>query len=90
MVPEVEVLDLAIGLASVLGIFVAASAWLIYPILPFLLMGAIYLTGRYILLGLGRVAVRAEQRAADAVRTGARLSARWILVHEPEPLSRCW
>ncbi len=88
MVPEVEVIDLAIGLAIVLGILVAFNAWLIFPILPFLLMGAIYLTGRYILLGLGRVAVRAEQRAADAVRAGARSSARWILVHVPEPLSR--
>ncbi len=68
MLLELGLLDLIGGLCAACGIVLAFSLWLIYPIVPFLLMGAIYATARYGVPAAFRVTVR----AAVATRVWAR------------------
>ncbi|UCF21303.1 MAG: hypothetical protein JSU87_07965 [Gemmatimonadota bacterium] len=71
MTPGIGILDLAGGALIVLGIFTAFMIWAIFPLVPFLLMGAVYAFGRH--------GVPALARAALAVEAGAINAVRWIL-----------
>lgn len=71
MSSAIGLLDLASGALIILGIFAAFMTWAIFPILPFLLMGAVYSGVRY--------GVPAMYRAGAVVEDAAIQSVRWVL-----------
>ncbi|MGD2154197.1 MAG: hypothetical protein PVG79_13080 [Gemmatimonadales bacterium] len=64
-------LDLVGGAIAILGIFAAFMLWAIFPLVPFILMGAVYALIRYGVPALGRAALAVEHATIAAVR--------WIL-----------
>lgn len=67
----IGLLDLVGGAVVILGIFGAFMVWAIFPLLPFLLIGAVYAAVRYGVPALGRSALAVEQ--------GVMRGARWVL-----------
>jgi hypothetical protein len=63
----------------ILGIFAAFMIWAIFPLLPFIILGAAYGTVRYGLPALGRLAVTVEEGAVAAVRWVLFPVATWAL-----------
>ena len=82
--PGVGFLDLVVGAVAILGIFAAFMLWAIFPLMPFILMGAIYALVRYGVPALGRGAVAVERGAIPAVRWILHPVAVWAL-RGPEP-----
>lgn len=78
-------LELASGALIVLGIFAAFMVWAVFPLLPFVITGAIYAMARYGVPALARGAVAAEQAVVGAVRWSLRPLAVWAL-NEPVPV----
>lgn len=78
-------LELAGGALIVLGIFAAFMVWAVFPLLPFVITGAIYAAVRYGAPALARGAVVAEHAVVGAVRLALRPLATWAL-HEPAPV----
>lgn len=72
-------LDLVGGGLAILGIFAAFMLWAIFPLMPFIIMGAIYALVRYGLPALGRAAVAVEHGAVAAVRWILQPVAVWAL-----------
>jgi hypothetical protein len=72
-------LDFVGGALVVFGIFAAFMVWAIFPLLPFLVMGAIYATVRHGVPALGRAAVAVERGAVAAVRWVLHPVAVWAL-----------
>lgn len=81
----IGLIELASGVLIVLGIFAAFMVWAVFPLLPFVITGAIYAFFRYGLPALARGAVLAEQAAVGGVRRALRPVASWAL-HEPAPV----
>lgn len=79
MIPEVGLLDLAAGALIVVGIFAAFMIWCIFPILPFVLMGALYALVRRGLPAFERVTFAAGRATAGAVRRALTPVALWVL-----------
>ena len=89
MFPDVVLLpDLVVGLGLVLAYATAFLAWLIFPLLPLILMFTIYITVRHAAVGLAHALRRVEQRAVDLGRGAARSAATWALSHVPAPSPR--
>jgi len=65
------ILELAGGVLVILSIFAAFMIWAIFPLMPFLLIGAAYGAVRYGVPALGRAAV--------AVEHGVSAGLRWVL-----------
>jgi hypothetical protein len=78
----IGLLELAGGALIVLGIFAAFMVWAIFPLLPFIIAGAIYGAVRYGVPAIARAAVAVEHGAARAVRWALHPLATWAL-HEP-------
>jgi hypothetical protein len=85
MMAGIGLLELAGGALIVLGIFAAFMVWAIFPLLPFLIAGAIYGAVRYGVPAVARGAVAVEHGAARAVRWALHPLATWAL-HEPAPV----
>lgn len=80
----VDFLELFGGALAILGIFCAFMVWAIFPLMPFILMGAIYAFGRYGLPALGRTALAVEHAVMAGVRWILHPVAVWAL-RGPEP-----
>lgn len=78
-------LELAGGALIVLGIFAAFMVWAVFPLLPFVITGAIYAAVRYGVPALTRGAVVAEHAVVGAARRALRPLATWAM-HEPAPV----
>ena len=76
--------SLLTAIASAMGIFAASVGWLIFPLLPIIILGAIFLAARF---GV-RSAIKLEHRLVDLGRRAIRASASWILRHVAEPSHR--
>ncbi len=76
-------LDLIGGALAILGIFAAFMLWAIFPLMPFILMGAAYALVRYGLPALGRGAVALEHATIAGVRWILHPVAVWALRAEP-------
>lgn len=81
---EIAFLDLIGGALVVLSIFAAFMVWAIFPLLPFLLLGAAYASVRHGVPALGRAAVAVERGAVAAARWALHPIAVWAL-RSPEP-----
>jgi hypothetical protein len=81
----IGLLELAGGALIVLGIFAAFMVWAVFPLLPFVITGAIYAAIRYGAPALARGAVVVEHAVVGAVRGALRPLATWAL-HEPAPV----
>lgn len=79
MIPEIGLLDLAAGALIVVGIYAAFMIWLLLPILPFLVIGGLYVAARYGLPAFERLVVTAGRRALEASKNAAIPLALWIL-----------
>ena len=77
-------LDLIGGALAILAIFAAFMLWAIFPLMPFILMGAVYALIRYGVPALGRAAVAVEHATIAAVRWVLHPVAVWAL-RGPEP-----
>lgn len=80
----IGLLDLVGGALVILGIFVAFMVWAIFPLLPFLLIGAVYAAVRYGVPALGRSALAVEQGVIRSLRRVLYPVALWAL-REPLP-----
>jgi hypothetical protein len=76
--------DLIGGALAILGIFAAFMVWAIFPLMPFIIFGAIYALIRYGMPALGRAAVALERGVIATVRSTLRPVAVWTL-HGAEP-----
>ena len=72
-------LDLIGGALAILGIFAAFLLWAIFPLMPFILMGAVYALVRYGAPALWRAAVAVERATIAAVRWVLHPVAVWAL-----------
>jgi hypothetical protein len=77
-------LDVIGGATAILGIFTAFMLWAVFPLMPFILMGAIYALVRYGAPAMGRAAVAVEHATLAAVRWVLHPVAVWAL-RSPEP-----
>jgi len=77
-------LDLIGGALVIVGIFSAFMLWAIFPLMPFILMGAVYALVRYGVPALGRAAVVVEHATIAGVRWILHPVAVWAL-HGAEP-----
>jgi hypothetical protein len=82
--PGIGFLDLVGGALAILGIFAAFMLWAIFPLMPFILMGALYALVRHGLPATMRAAVAVEHRTLAAVRWVLHPVAVWAL-RGPEP-----
>jgi hypothetical protein len=76
--------DLIGGALAILGIFAAFMLWAIFPLMPFIILGAIYALIRYGMPALGRGAVALEHAVIATVRSTLRPVAVWAL-RDAEP-----
>ena len=83
----VGLVELAGGMLIILGIFAAFMVWAIFPILPFIILGAAYGTVRFCVPALARLAVRAEEGAVAAVRWALFPVAVWALGKRAEAVT---
>jgi hypothetical protein len=79
MSPGIGFLDLAGGALVILAIFGAFMVWAIFPLLPFLLVGAVYAAVRYGVPALGRAALAAEKAVIRGIRWVLYPVALWAL-----------
>lgn len=77
MFHEVGLLDLFAGGLIMLGIVAAFMVWLIFPILPFLLVGAVYALLRYGLTAVECAALSGAHATVEAIRRAATPLALW-------------
>ncbi|MGD2216929.1 MAG: hypothetical protein PVJ64_09235 [Gemmatimonadales bacterium] len=82
--PGIGFLDLIVGGLTILGIFAAFMLWAVFPLMPFILMGAVYALVRYGLPALGRLGLAVEHGTIAAVRWLLHPIAVWAL-RAPEP-----
>ena len=75
----IGLVELAGGMLVILGIFAAFMVWAIFPLLPFIILGAAYGTVRYGVPALARLAVTVEEGAVAAVRWVLFPVATWAL-----------
>ncbi|KPK81298.1 MAG: hypothetical protein AMS25_06915 [Gemmatimonas sp. SM23_52] len=79
MSPGIGLLDLAGGALVILGIFGAFMVWAIFPLLPFLLIGAVYAGVRHGVPAAGRAALAVEEAVVRGIRWGLHPLALWAL-----------
>jgi hypothetical protein len=72
------------GALAILAIFAAFMLWAIFPLMPFILMGAVYALIRYGVPALGRAALAVEYGTVAGVRWILHPVAVWAL-RGPEP-----
>ncbi len=77
------IIEVAGGALIVLGIFAAFMTWAVFPLLPFLLLGAVYGLVRYGVPAAGRAALVVEQSTLAAVRWVLQPVAHWALQEAP-------
>lgn len=80
----IALVDILGGALAILAIFAAFMLWAIFPLMPFILMGAVYALVRYGVPALGRAAVAVERGTITAVRWLLHPMAVWAL-RGPEP-----
>lgn len=85
MYAEPDFAQLAIGLVITGGVVLAFLTWLVFPILPFLLLGALYAVTRYGIPVVTEAALRLEERGVRSLKIALRGGADWVLVHVPAP-----